>query len=75
MPHILMRFFTVKDARAARHSVLWAMLGIGACHLCIVVIGFAAAYFVGAPLISSLDKGGNLPHRCLCKRWRVAKVA
>jgi len=60
MPHILMRFFTVKDAQAARHSVLWAMLGIGACHLCIVVIGFAAAYFVGAPLIASLDKGGNL---------------
>jgi cation/acetate symporter len=60
MPHILMRFFTVKDARAARHSVMWAMLGIGACHLFIIVIGFAAAYFVGAPLISSLDKGGNL---------------
>lgn len=60
MPHILMRFFTVKDARAARHSVMWAMLGIGACHLFIIVIGFAAAYFVGAPMISSLDKGGNL---------------
>jgi cation/acetate symporter len=60
MPHILMRFFTVKDAKAARHSVMWAMLGIGACHLFIIVIGFAAAYYVGAPLISSLDKGGNL---------------
>ncbi|HTJ94209.1 MAG TPA: cation acetate symporter [Pararobbsia sp.] len=60
MPHILMRFFTVKDARAARHSVMWAMLGIGACHLAIVVIGFAAAYFVGAPLITAADKGGNL---------------
>jgi cation/acetate symporter len=36
------------------------MTGIGVCHLCIVVIGFAAAYYVGAPLISSLDKGGNL---------------
>lgn len=60
MPHILMRFFTVKDAKAARHSVMWAMLGIGACHLFIVVIGFAAAYYVGAPLISLADKGGNL---------------
>lgn len=60
MPHILMRFFTVKDARAARHSVMWAMLGIGFCHLFIIVIGFAAAYYVGAPLIASLDKGGNL---------------
>jgi cation/acetate symporter len=60
MPHILMRLFTVKDAKAARQSVMWAMLGIGVCHLSIVVIGFAAAYFVGAPLIASLDKGGNL---------------
>jgi cation/acetate symporter len=60
MPHILMRFFTVKDAKAARHSVMWAMLGIGACHLFIIVIGFAAAYFVGAPFITSVDKGGNL---------------
>lgn len=60
MPHILMRFFTVRDAQAARHSVIWAMLGIGACHLCIVVIGFAAAYYVGAPLIVSVEKGGNL---------------
>ncbi|PLZ02130.1 cation acetate symporter [Burkholderia sp. WAC0059] len=60
MPHILMRFFTVKDAKAARHSVMWAMLGIGACHLFIIVIGFAAAYFVGAPLIAAVDKGGNL---------------
>ena len=60
MPHILMRFFTVKDARAARHSVMWAMLGIAACHLFIVAIGFAAAYFVGAPLILSVEKGGNL---------------
>lgn len=60
MPHILMRLFTVKDAKAARQSVMWAMLGIGVCHLSIIVIGFAAAYFVGAPLIASLDKGGNL---------------
>lgn len=60
MPHILMRLFTVKDAKAARQSVMWAMVGIGVCHLSIVVIGFAAAYYVGAPLIASLDKGGNL---------------
>jgi cation/acetate symporter len=39
---------------------MWAMVGIAACHLCIVVIGCAAAYFVGAPLILSVEKGGNL---------------
>ena len=60
MPHILMRFFTVRDARAARSSVLWAMLAIGACHLLIIMIGFAAAHLVGAKAIIALDKGGNL---------------
>lgn len=60
MPHILMRFFTVPDAKSARSSVLWAMLAIGVCHLLIVVIGFAAAHYVGANVITLLDKGGNL---------------
>jgi cation/acetate symporter len=60
MPHVLMRFFTVRNATAARHSVLWAMFGIGLCHLCIIVIGFAAAYYVGAAQITVADKGGNL---------------
>jgi cation/acetate symporter len=60
MPHVLMRFFTVKDATAARHSVLWAMAGIGLCHLCIIAIGFAAAFLVGGARITLIDKGGNL---------------
>jgi len=60
MPHILMRFFTVPDAKTARSSVLWGMLLIGACHLLIIAIGFAAAYYVGAVQITALDKGGNL---------------
>ena len=33
LPHILMRFFTVPDAKAARKSVLWAMGLIGAFYL------------------------------------------
>lgn len=60
MPHVLMRFFTVKNATAARHSVLWAMAGIGLCHLCIIAIGFAAAFLVGSSRITLIDKGGNL---------------
>jgi cation/acetate symporter len=60
MPHVLMRFFTVRDAVTARSSVLWAMLGIGVCHVLIVFIGFAAAYYIGSPTIASFDKGGNL---------------
>ena len=60
MPHILMRFFTVPNAVSARRSVLWAMLAIGVCHLLIVVIGFAAAFYIGGQSIIQLDKGGNL---------------
>lgn len=60
MPHVLMRFFTVRDGATARGSVLWAMLAIGACHLFIIGIGFAAAYYVGSSVIGGFDKGGNL---------------
>ncbi|NBB13356.1 cation acetate symporter [Pseudomonas sp. SLFW] len=60
LPHILMRFFTVKDAQTARKSVLWAMLAIGTCHLLIIFLGFAAAYYVGSSTIVAGDKGGNL---------------
>ncbi|WP_454724436.1 MULTISPECIES: solute symporter family protein [Cupriavidus] len=60
MPHILMRFFTVRDAKAARTSALYAMFAIGLCHLLIVVIGFSAALNVGPRAIIALDKGGNL---------------
>ncbi|WP_397453196.1 cation acetate symporter [Pseudomonas sp. NA-150] len=60
LPHILMRFFTVRDAQTARKSVLWAMLVIGSCHLLIIFLGFAAAYYVGGINIIASDKGGNL---------------
>jgi cation/acetate symporter len=60
MPHILMRFFTVPNAKAARKSALYAMLAIGFCHLLIVVIGFSAALNVGPKAIMTMDKGGNL---------------
>ena len=60
MPHIMMRFFTVRDAQTARKSVLWGMLAIGGCHLLIIFLGFAAAYYVGGLRIAATDKGGNL---------------
>ncbi|WP_454752874.1 solute symporter family protein [Cupriavidus necator] len=60
MPHILMRFFTVPNAKAARKSALYAMFAIGLCHLLIVVIGFSAALNVGPKAILAMDKGGNL---------------
>nr|MDQ6900999.1 cation acetate symporter [Candidatus Dormibacteraeota bacterium] len=43
LPHILMRFFTVPDARAARTSVGWAMGLIGTFYLLTTFLGFGAA--------------------------------
>ncbi len=42
LPHILMRFFTVPDAGAARTSVLWATGWIGYFYLLTFIIGFGA---------------------------------
>jgi len=47
LPHILMRFFTVKDARTARSSVLYASGLIGYFYLLLIAIGFGAIVMVG----------------------------
>ena len=47
LPHILMRFFTVPDARQARTSVLWATGWIGYFYILTFIIGFGAIVFVG----------------------------
>ena len=46
LPHILMRFFTVPDAREARKSVFWATTWIGYFYLLIFIIGFGAITIV-----------------------------
>ncbi len=47
LPHILMRFFTVPNAKAARGSVVWAMFIIGFFYLLTTFIGFGARAFLG----------------------------
>jgi cation/acetate symporter len=47
LPHILMRFFTVPSAKAARTSVAWAMVLIGAFYLTTSFMGLGAATIVG----------------------------
>ena len=47
LPHILMRFFTVPDAEAARGSVVWAMFIIGFFYLLTTFIGFGARAVLG----------------------------
>jgi len=46
LPHILMRFFTVKDAREARKSVFWATTFIGYFYILTFIIGFGAIVLV-----------------------------
>ncbi len=47
LPHILMRFFTVPSAQAARTSVAWAMVLIGVFYLATSFMGLGAATMVG----------------------------
>lgn len=47
LPHILMRFFTVPSAQAARRSVAWAMVLVGAFYLATSFMGLGAATLVG----------------------------
>ena len=60
LPHILMRFYTVPDARAARRSVFIATGLIGAFYLMTFILGFGAMVLVGPDAIRSIDAGGNM---------------
>jgi cation/acetate symporter len=60
LPHILMRFYTVPDARAARSSVLYATGFVGYFYLIIPIVGFGASALVGRDLIKGIDAGGNM---------------
>ena len=59
LPHILMRFFTVKDAKQARNSVFFATSFIGYFYILTFVIGFGAIVMLtNNP--SFLDGVGNI---------------
>ncbi|WP_296491717.1 cation acetate symporter [Rhodoferax sp.] len=66
LPHILMRFFTVPSAKAARSSVMWATGWIGYFYLLTFIIGFGAITFVLTnpqfidPVKGGLLGGGNM---------------
>lgn len=60
LPHILMRFFTVPDAKQARKSVFIATGLIGYFYILTFVIGFGAMVLVGQDVVSGFDKGGNM---------------
>ncbi|UTM02366.1 cation acetate symporter [Alcaligenes sp. NLF5-7] len=59
LPHILMRFFTVPDAKEARKSVFWATTWIGYFYILTFIIGFGAIVLVSTnPRF--LEVGGDL---------------
>lgn len=60
LPHILMRFFTVKDAKTARSSVMWATWIVGIFYILTIFLGFGAAAFVGSEKIVEANAAGNM---------------
>ncbi|HEX6736445.1 MAG TPA: cation acetate symporter, partial [Azonexus sp.] len=69
LPHILMRFFTVPNAKEARKSVAWATTWIGYFYILTFIIGFGAivmltqdpaSYYVDGDLAKGLKGGGNM---------------
>jgi cation/acetate symporter len=60
LPHILMRFYTVPDAKTARTSVGYATACIGFFYLLTFILGFGAMVIVGRDAITKVDAGGNM---------------
>lgn len=67
LPHILVRFYTVPDARTARVSVVWAMFIIGAFYIMTTFLGFGAATILGSDFIRS-HGGINMSAPLLAQR-------
>ncbi|GAB3975030.1 solute symporter family protein [Streptomyces sparsus] len=59
LPHILIRFYTVPDSKAARKSVNWGIGLIGTFYLMTLVLGFGAAAMVGREAITEQNAAGN----------------
>lgn len=57
LPHILVKFYTVPDAKTARHSVVWAMILIGSFYVMTTILGLGAAVVIGPDSI--LEHGGT----------------
>jgi cation/acetate symporter len=60
LPHILIRFLTVPDAKTARTSIVWATWIIGLFYLVTPVLGYGAALYVGQGTIRAQNPEGNL---------------
>ena len=61
LPHILMRFYTVPDARAARHSVMWAIWLIGVFYLFTLVLGYGAMALLPPGTLTAANQNNAAP--------------
>jgi cation/acetate symporter len=59
LPHVLMRLYTVPNAREARRSVVWTIWLVGLFYLCTLVLGFGAMWLVGGNRILAAPGGGD----------------
>jgi len=59
LPHVLMRLYTVPNAREARRSVIWTIWVVGLFYLCTLVLGFGAMWLVGGRQIEAAPGGGD----------------
>ena len=60
LPHILIRFLTVPDAKTARSSIITATWIIGGFYLLTPILGYGATLFVGRDAITEANAAGNL---------------
>jgi cation/acetate symporter len=74
LPHILMRFYTVPTARAARTSVVWATILIGAFYIMTTFLGFGAATLVGKANIGVQTATGFVANNNLAAPLLAEKV-
>ncbi len=68
LPHIMMRFLTVPDARQARRSVGWAVGLIGVFYVFVAIIGLGGRAILGDAGITLGGKSGNLIAPFLAQR-------
>lgn len=60
LPHILIRFLTVPDAKTARSSIVTATWIIGGFYLLTPIVGYGATLLVGPQAIADQDPAGNV---------------
>nr|WSZ94713.1 cation acetate symporter [Streptomyces sp. NBC_00857] len=59
LPHVLMRFYTVPNAKEARRSVVWCSWSMFVFYLAILVVGYGATALVGSDAILDAPGGEN----------------